>query len=155
MQTSQVGDRVRAHYTKRFSDGSVRSSRTRNGEALELILGTAHPRLPGLGQALVGVEEGQTVTLHIAAEQAYGMPDPTRIRCVDRARFSADEELLAGRRARMRLGRGRTRSVLVVEVREQQVIVDTNHPRCGQSVELEVELVAILAPASEVEHSGP
>jgi len=155
MQTSQVGDRVRAHYTKKFSDGSVRSSRTQDGEPLELIVGTAHPRLPGLGQGLVGVAEGQTVMIHITAAQAYGMPDPTRIRCVDRARFPADEELIAGRRTRMRLGRGRTRSVLVVEVREHQVVVDTNHPRCGQSVELEVELVAILAPASEVEHSGP
>ena len=154
MQTSQVGDLVRAHYTKKFSDGSMRSSRARGEEPLEVFVGTAHPRLPGLGQGLVGVAAGQTVTVHIAPEQAYGMPDPNRVRSVDRARFPADEELVAGRRARMRLGRGRTRSVLILELRDETVVVDANHPRCGQSVELEVELVAILSTAAGAEHLG-
>ena len=59
--------------------------------------------------------------------------------------FAADEELTAGRRAQMRLTRGRTRRVTVVKVLPDGVVVDTNHPRCGQWVVLEVEVVAILA----------
>src|SRR5262245_21751787 len=112
--------------------GVVETARSAlSGEPLELIVDTTHPRLPGMSQGLVGVAEGQTVTVHVTAERAYGMPAPTRTRCVDRARFHTDEELVASRCARMRLGRGRTRSVLVVEVHEEEVIVDTNHPRCG------------------------
>jgi FKBP-type peptidyl-prolyl cis-trans isomerase 2 len=46
--------------------------------------------------------------------------------------------------------------VRVVEVRGRVVVVDTNHPRAGQVVELEVELVTILAGAAEVgRHWGP
>ena len=108
MQTSHLGDRVRAHYTKRFADGSVRSSRLRGEAPLELTVGTAHPRLRGLGSELVGLVEGQKVTVQVPADRAYGVPDPTRIRRVDRARFPADEELKVEGRAWIRLSRGRT-----------------------------------------------
>ena len=46
MQTVQSGDRVEVHYVKRFQDGSVVSSHSRM--PLELTVGVAHPRLPGL-----------------------------------------------------------------------------------------------------------
>ncbi|MBA4064079.1 MAG: peptidylprolyl isomerase [Isosphaera sp.] len=147
MSTTQVGDRVRAHYTKRLANGVVRSSRARGGAPLEVTVGSPHPRLAGLGSRLVGVAEGQTVTAHVPAEEAFGAHDPARVRRVDRARFARDEPLVVGGQARMRLGGGRTRPVRVVEVLDRVVVVDTNHPWCGQSVELEVELVAILAPA--------
>jgi FKBP-type peptidyl-prolyl cis-trans isomerase SlpA len=151
MRTSQVGDRVRVHFVQNFEDGSVRSSRDGAGEALELTVGTDHRRLPGLSLELVGLAEGQVVTLDIPAERAYGLTTPDRIKRVARSRFAADEDVAPGRRARMKLTRGRRRTVRVVEVSESAVIVDLNHPRSGQSVHLEVELVSILGAAPEVE----
>ncbi len=155
MRTSQLGDRVSVHYVKRFEDGSMRSSRVRGEAPVEVVVGSDHPRLPGLGQGLVGLGEGQSVTIRVPAERAYGVTDPNRIRRVDRARFREDEDLAPGRRVWMRLTRGRTRRVLVVEVRAGVVVINTNHPRSGQSVELEVELVAVLPPIPEVGHWGP
>ena len=155
MRTSQFGDRVQVHYVKRFQDGTVRSSRARGEAPLEVTVGTDHPRLPGLGTGLVGVAEGKTVTLAIPAERAYGMPDPARVRRVSRSRFRDAQTLTAGRLARMRGSRGRPRVVRVVEIRDRVVVVDTNHPRCGQSIELEVELVTILTTAPEIGHWGP
>jgi FKBP-type peptidyl-prolyl cis-trans isomerase 2 len=35
------------------------------------------------------------------------------------------------------------------------VVVDLNHPRSGQSLRLEVELVAILEAAADATHRGP
>lgn len=151
MRTSQLGDRVRVHYVQTFQDGSVRSSRE-GGEPLEVIVGTDHTRLPGLGLGLLGLVEGQAVTFDIPAERAYGVTDMNRIKCVTRERFSADEDVTPGRRTRMRLSRGRTRSVRVVEISENGVIVDLNHPRSGQSVHLEIEVVAILESNAEAGH---
>jgi FKBP-type peptidyl-prolyl cis-trans isomerase 2 len=108
-----------------------------------MIAGTEHRRLPGLGQGLFGLTEGQVVALDVPAERAYGFPDPERIKRVTRARF-VDEDLVPGQRIRMRLSRGRSRMVRIVEAFGSVVVVDLNHPRCGQSVHLEVELVAIL-----------
>jgi len=155
MRRSQLGDRVQVHYVQRFPDGSVRSSRTDEGAALEVTVGTDHRRLPGLGLGLVGLAEGQVVTLDVPAERAYGLSDPERIKRVTRARFAADEDVVPGRRARMRLSRGRARTVRILEVRGDDVVIDLNHPRSGQSVRLEVELVAVLEPAADVERSGP
>jgi FKBP-type peptidyl-prolyl cis-trans isomerase 2 len=155
MRKTQIGDRVRAHYTKKFSDGSVRSSRARGSAPLEVIVGTDHPQLPGLGTELVGVAEGRTVTVHVPPERAYGMPDPDRVHRVDRARFPADEELTTGRVVWIRLSRGRTRRFRVLEVRGRMVVVDTNHPRSGQALELEVEVVTILTPNPGTAHRGP
>lgn len=155
MQTSQLGDRVQVHYVKRFEDGSVRSSRERGDAPLEMTVGIRHARLPGLREELVGLAPGATVTVKIPAEQAFGLADPARVRRVSRSRFHKDVALVAGRRVWMRGNRGKPRAVRVVEDRGAVVVVDLNHPRCGQSVELEVELVTIRAAAPELGHWGP
>jgi peptidylprolyl isomerase len=146
MQATQSGDQVLVHYVKRFDDGSEVSSRTRGGAPLQLTIGTAHPRLPGLGTGLVGLSPGQDVTVFVPAEKAYGHSDPSRIRRVARTRFPADQALTVGQRARLADRKGRSRSVRVVEVLDRVVVVDANHRRAGQGVEMSVELVAILAP---------
>ena len=66
MQKAQQGDHVQVHYVKRFQDGSTTSSRSRS--PLELTIGTAHPRLPGLGLALVGLAAGECRTLRVPPE---------------------------------------------------------------------------------------
>jgi len=154
MRTSQLGDHVRVHYVKRFPDGAVRSSRARGDAPLDMTVGAAHPRLPGLGAGLVGLAEGKSVTVTVPPEQAYGVADPTRVRRVARTRFE-DQVLTAGRRAKMQISSGRVRIVRVVEVKGRVVVVDTNHPRSGQVLELEVELVSILPAPAESTHWGP
>jgi FKBP-type peptidyl-prolyl cis-trans isomerase 2 len=154
METSQIGDRIQAHFTKRFTDGSSSSSRLRGDKPLEMIVGTAHPRLPGVGTRLEGMSVGDTVTINVSPQEAYGMPDPARIFRVDRARFLANEKLEVGKRMLMQLKGGRTRRVRILEIHERIVVIDTNHPRCGQSVVLDVELVAILPQSSGNRTSG-
>ena len=46
VKTTQSGDRVLVHYVKRFEDGSATSSRVRDGDPLELTVGTDHRPLP-------------------------------------------------------------------------------------------------------------
>jgi FKBP-type peptidyl-prolyl cis-trans isomerase 2 len=142
MQVVRQGDRVRVHYVKCFQDGSVVSSR---GKApAEVTVGLAHPRLPGLGLALVGRAVGESRTLVVPARRAYGPYDPARVYRLARTRFAAGQALYAG--AWVRAWDSRRRLVRVVEVRENTVLVDANRRWAGQSLELEVELVAIRGP---------
>jgi FKBP-type peptidyl-prolyl cis-trans isomerase 2 len=143
MRTVEKGDRVQVHYVKRFQDGSVVSSRSR-GKPLELTVGTDHPRLPGLGLALVGSSPGSRVTLALPAEQAYGLNDPSRIRRLARNRISEHQALPVGKWVRITDVLGR-RPVRIVEVGDRVVVVDTNHPRAGQSLEMEIEVISIQA----------
>jgi FKBP-type peptidyl-prolyl cis-trans isomerase 2 len=151
MRTVQQGDRVQVHYVKRFQDGSVASSRSRGHTPLELTIGIDHPRLPGLGLGLVGLAPGNHVTLAVPAERAYGLADPGRILRLARTRFPEPQALAAGKWVRILNRRGRRRLVRIVEVRDQMVVVDTNHPRAGQAMELEVEVITIHAPNAEAD----
>jgi len=145
MQTAQPGDRVRVHYVKRFQDGSVASSRGR--APIELTVGKDHPRLPGLGMALVGLTPGASTTISVPPERAYGPSDPSRVRRWARTRFPENQPLPVGKWVRVlsRHGRGR-RLVRIVEVRAKIVVVDTNHRWAGQALNLEVELIDIQSP---------
>jgi len=147
MRTVQQGDRVQVHYTKRFQDGSVVSSRSRGDAPLEVTVGADHPRLPGLGADLVGLAPGNHVTLRLPAERAYGASDPGRIHRLARTRFPANRPLNVGGLVRVENNRGKRRLVRIMEVHDQMVVIDANHPRAGQTLELEVELVTIHAGA--------
>jgi carbon storage regulator CsrA len=146
MQTVKRGDRVQVHYVKRFQDGSVASSRDR--APLELTVGVFHPRLPGLGLALVGLAPGTSTTVSVPPEHAYGLPDPGRVRHWARTRFPNDQPLPVGKWVRLPSRKGKRRPIQILEVSGQKVLVDTNHPWAGQTMELEVEVVAILDAAA-------
>jgi len=139
MRTAQHGDRVRVHYVKRWQDGSVAGSR----EPVELTVGADHPRLPGLRAELVGLAPGQATTLAVPAERAHGLPDPGRVRRWSRERFPAGARLRPGKLVRVTNAQGRRRLVRVLEVTGKVVVVDANHPRAGQRLEMEVQLLAI------------
>jgi FKBP-type peptidyl-prolyl cis-trans isomerase 2 len=141
MRTAQPGDRVQVHYAKRFQDGAVASSRGR--APLELTIGTDHPRLPGLGLALVGLTPGASTTVHVPADQAHETADPSRVRRWARKHFLKDQPLAAGKWVAVQNGRGQRRLVRVLEVRGEVVVVDTSHRRAGQAMDLTVKLITI------------
>ncbi len=146
MQTAQPGDRVQIHYVKRLQNGCTASSR--GGAPLECAVGEDHPRLPGLGMALVGLAPGASTTVRVPPERAYGAVDAGRVRNWSRSRFPKDQALPVGQWVRAVDREGRRGSVRIVEVLDKKVVVDTNHRFAGQSLELEVELVGIVSAAA-------
>jgi peptidylprolyl isomerase len=136
----QQGDRVQVHYVKRLRDGRTASSR----QPLEVTVGIDHPRLPGLGASLVGLTTGQSKTLIVPPEQAYGLPDPARIHRWSRRRFPKEVTLRAGKLVRFLDERGRRCCVRILEANSKVVVVDGNHPWAGQTLELEVKLLDFL-----------
>ncbi len=146
MQPVQLGDRVQVHYVKRLSDGSVASSRGR--PPLELTAGSQHPRLPGLGPALVGLFAGDVVTVSVPPEHAYGVYHAGRVYRWARTRFPQDQPLAVGERVRALDGRGRRRSVRVLKVRGNTVLVDANHRFAGQTLHIKVKVVCIQGRAA-------
>lgn len=141
MRTAQLGDRVQVHYVKRLQDGAVASSH--KSAPLEVTVGVEHPRLPGLGLALVGMAPGTSTTVSVPPERGHGPSDPARIQRWSRSRFVNEQSLPVGKWVRYLDPKGRARVVRILEVRDASVIVDTNHRGAGQALELEIELVEI------------
>jgi peptidylprolyl isomerase len=144
MRVIQWGDKVQVHYVKVFQDGSVVSSR---GKApTELTVGADHPRLPGLGLELMGLAVGESRTFTVPARDAYGPFNPRLIRRMAGWRFAGQKDLSVGQWVRVWDRQCRRRLVRIVEIGEITVVVDANHRWAGQSLELEVRVIAIRGP---------
>lgn len=149
MRTVQQGDRVQVRYMKRLRDGRTASSR----QPLQLTVGVDDPRLPGLGAQLIGLTSGQSATLTVPPELAYGLSNPARIRRWSRRRFPKEATLRTGKLIRFTDEQGRRRRVRVLEADNKTVVVDANHPWAGQTLELEVTLLGFLEPSLGLEVS--
>jgi len=103
---------------------------------------------PALEHALEGLSRGESREITLSPEDAFGPRDPEAIIEVDRAELPPDvqpgDEFAAER------DDGTGAAVLkVLEVTEDVVVVDTNHPLAGQRVKLRIAVRAVRPAAAE------
>ena len=73
MRKAKSGDTVKIHYVGKLEDGTVFSSST-DRDPIEITVG--EKRVAPFEQALVGMQPGESKTVHVPAEQAYGGLEP-------------------------------------------------------------------------------
>ncbi|MBM2323062.1 MULTISPECIES: FKBP-type peptidyl-prolyl cis-trans isomerase [Marivita] len=143
MSQVKTGDTVSIHYTGTLSDGSTFDS-SAGRDPLEFTVG-AGQIIPGLDQAIPGMAVGDTKTVQVSADQAYGERDPNAQQAVPRGEIPADIPLEPGTQLQMQTPTGQVVPVMVAEVTETEVTLDANHPLAGQDLTFDVELVEIKA----------
>ena len=141
MTQVKPGDTVRIHYTGTLPDGQTFDS-SEGREPLEFTVGSGEI-IAGLDAALPGMAVGETKTVDVAAEDAYGMPDPAARQAGPRADIPAEIPLDLGTRLQVQTPQGQVMPVTVVEVTESEVVLDANHPLAGRDLTFAIELVAI------------
>ena len=97
--------------------------------------------LPGFEQPLVGMAAGSEATFTIGPEHAFGQHNESNVQAVGRANF-ADEELEEGMVFSFMNGDGELPGV-VLEINDDEVIVDFNHPLAGQTITFSVKIVEV------------
>jgi len=141
MAAAVIGDTVRVHYTGSLDDESVFDS-SRGREPLEFTIGTGQV-IPGFEEAVIGLEPGGSARTRIEAEQAYG-PRREELRIpIARDQFPDGMTVSQGDHLHMQTQDGQEIPVQVVEVGDENVVVDANHPLAGQALTFEIELVDI------------
>lgn len=109
--------------------------------------------IPGLETALVGKSSGEEVTVSISPEEGYGVRDDDKTQAVPREMFSSEAEIEAGMQFHAEGPEGQTLVVTVVEVGENEVTVDGNHPLAGVHLNFEVKVIDVReATAEEISH---
>lgn len=141
MAQAKAGDQVSLHYTGTLNDGTVFDS-SKGREPLEFTLG-ANQVIPGFDQAVMGMSPGDTRTVHIPVDQAYGPRRDDMILEVSPQEFPPDVEPRVGDRLQIRQANGASFQVTVSDVREDAVTLDGNHPLAGEDLNFEIELIAI------------
>ena len=97
----------------------------------------------GLELALIGLTAGQEETIDIGPELAFGYVDETLFRSIPRLEFDSDIELEPGLIIEFATEEGETLPGTILEIYEDEVRVDLNHPLAGQTVRYSVKIVAI------------
>lgn len=143
MSTVKSGDAVKVHYTGKFDDGDVFDS-SEGREPLAFTVGAGEV-IPGFDQALVGMQIGETKTVVIPPEQAYGERIHELVQTINRDQFNLEGvEPELGMAIEMRTPQGNI-PLVVTELTETTVTLDANHPLAGEELHFALTLVEVAA----------
>jgi FKBP-type peptidyl-prolyl cis-trans isomerase 2 len=135
------GDTVKIHYTGKLEDGTTFDS-SADRDPLEFTLGKGEI-IPGFEQAVVGMEPGESKSVDIPAEKAYGPHQKELVTEIDREKVPPNIDLEAGRQLQLQSPDGRKQVVMVTEVTESSVTLDANHPLAGKDLSFDIKLMEI------------
>ena len=141
MSQAKSGDTVRVHYTGKLDDGTQFDS-SAGKDPLEFSLG-AGDVLPGFDSAVAGMAVGDSKSVKIAAEDAYGPRHEQLIQDVPREHLPDDMQPAVGMQLQAQGQDGQPIRLVVTAVAGQSITVDGNHPLAGQALNFDIELVEI------------
>ena len=133
------GDQVKVHYTVKLSDGTVVDS-SEGGEPLGFVAG-GEQVIPGVSKAVLGMEIGQSQTVTVPPEEAYGPHHAEAVQKVERGMLPPDVK----EGDQLRASSGDQQFVVrVVELGDDHAVLDANHPLAGQTLVFDLELAEVI-----------
>ncbi|HEY2511122.1 MAG TPA: peptidylprolyl isomerase [Polyangiaceae bacterium] len=150
MNVVQPNSYVTVAYVLKDDDGEVLdASDTEDGEPIEYVHGYGM-LVPGLEAALAGLTSGDKKKITVPADEGYGERDEELMMELDRGEFP--ETVQPGDEFVAASPDGEEVVLHVVEVNEDSVLVDANHPLAGMTLHYEVEVKGIRgATEAEIE----
>lgn len=170
MAQAKTGDKVKVHYTGTLEDGSVFDTSEGNTELpndsscgcsskkgsdsgcgcdseatgpMEFVIG-AGLLIPKFEAAVIGLEPGQSITISIPADDAYGQRAEEMVAVIERSEIPAEINPEPGHQMEVILEDGSPLPVLVTEVTDTTITLDGNHPLAGRDLTFAIRLVEIL-----------
>ena len=141
MTQAKLGDTVKVNYTGKLQDGTVFDSSV-NRDPLQFSLGEGQV-IAGFEDAVVGMSPGDSKSVTIPSEQAYGPYQDELVIVVDEKQMPSDLSVEVGQQLQMRHSSGQAVPVMVTNVTDDKVTLDANHPLAGKDLTFEIELVTI------------
>lgn len=140
---SNEGKTCRVHYTGTFNDGTKFDSSLDRGEPLEFVCG-AGMMIKGFDAAVMDMEVGQTIDIHLMPEEAYGMPDPENMLTAEIEQLPGSENLEVGQKVYLSDPMGRPIPVVVAAKDEKTITLDANHEMAGKELNFNITLVEVV-----------
>ena len=141
MSQAKKGDTVKVHYTGKLTDGSVFDS-SQGRDPLEFEIGKGMV-IPGFENAISGMNIGDSTTVEIPSDQAYGPYHDGLKQEVSREEFPNEIEPQVGQRYQVKQENGQMVVLSITDLTETMVTLDANHPLAGKDLTFDIELVAI------------
>jgi FKBP-type peptidyl-prolyl cis-trans isomerase 2 len=142
MAQAKHGDTVDVHYTGRLSDGTVFET-SQDLEPLRFTIGD-NKIIPAIEQTVVGMNPGESRTIRVPADEAYGPRRDEMIVVVDRSEFPEDIEPHVGMELEVHQEDSMIFPVKVTDVSEGSITLDANHPLAGEDLTFDIVLTEIV-----------
>ncbi len=138
------------HYAVSDSDDTLIDS-SYDHKPMAIIQGTGY-LIPGLEDALENHQAGDKFEVSVEAEQAYGPRNDDYVQSVEKDLLQGVEELAVGTQLRATTDDGE-QTVIVIDITDDVVTVDGNHPLAGLDLKFDVEILEVReATAEELQH---
>ncbi|MFP5419483.1 MAG: peptidylprolyl isomerase [Gammaproteobacteria bacterium] len=138
-----AGDTLKLRYALRPRGGDDLVSNFDEPEADTVTLGDG-TLAPALEQWLVDLAPGERYVFLLDPEQAFGFSQPELVQTLPKTDLPADMPLEIDQLVEFALPNGQTLAGRILEIGEDKVKVDFNHPLADLSIEFEVEVERIL-----------
>jgi len=138
-----TGQNVSVHYRGTFTDGTEFDNSRERGEAMTFTVGSER-MISGFSNAVVGMTIGETKSVTLSPEEAYGPRHEEAFNPVPRSAFGEDFEFELGGTVQ---GNGPMGPFLakIHDLQGDTVILDMNHPLAGEELTFEIEVLSVEA----------
>jgi peptidylprolyl isomerase len=142
MAQAKNGDTVKVHYTGKLDDGTIFDT-SADREPMQFTIGEGQ-LIPDFEQAVIGMSPGESKTVQIPSDNAYGPHHEEMVMVVDRKEFPENLEPKVDQMLQVSRQDGHTFAVKVTDVSEAKVTLDANHPLAGQDLTFDIQLSEIV-----------
>lgn len=141
MSQVQSGDKVEIHYTGSLNDGTEFDS-SAGKDPLKFTVGAGQV-IQGLDKAVEGMEVGDKKNINIEPDEAYGPRQDQMVGEVPKSALPSHIEPEVGMGLQTKNQDGQDMQLTVIEVKDDTITVDANHPLAGKPLNFEIELMQI------------
>jgi peptidylprolyl isomerase len=141
MKQAQENDKVKVHYKGTLPSGEIFDS-SEGRPPFEFTIG-ANEVIPGFENAVKGMSIGETKTVTIPSDEAYGPVRPELIVEIDRGQLADDIEPQVGMTLQTTSPDGEQLIFRIADIQEEKIILDMNHPLAGENLTFEITLESI------------
>ena len=134
--------KVTLHFSLALEDGSVVDSNF-SGKPATFVVGDGS-LLNGFESALFGLSTGDEVVLEIDPEQGFGPHNPNNIQRFSKGDFADDVQLEPGLMLSFADASQAELPGVVVEMDDEHVMVDFNHPLAGHQITFAVKILDVI-----------
>ena len=141
MSTVQNGNTVTLHYTGILNDGTQFDS-SEGKEPLMFQVGSGQV-IPGFNDGVIGMNIGETKTIVVPHQDAYGPKIDDAIQVVQKEKFPPDFEIRVGETVAGQTQDGHGFNAVILSEQTDTVTLDFNHPLAGEDLTFEVKLMSV------------
>lgn len=138
------GDKVSIRFQLCLEDGTVVDA-TEGDETLSFTLGDG-TMIEKLEEVIEDLTVGERHTYLISPEEGFGFPDEANIHEMPRSDFADTVALEEGQIIAFTTPAGEEVPGAILEIGNDSVKVDFNHPLAGRNLAFDIELLAIESP---------